>query len=116
MAYTPSYLGPYELPRKIAAIIKTVQDALVLVDAAVRKGTSGTATVASGQTSIVVTHGYGATPVLQDITVTPTNNLGSAAKFWISTPTSTQFTINVNADPTGSGATFVWRVKKSPTL
>lgn len=69
---------------------------------------NGTATVASGATTAVVTHGLGATPALDDISVTPTNNMGSATKFWITTPTSTQFTINVDADPTGSGATFVW--------
>ena len=69
---------------------------------------NGTATVANGTTTIAVTHGLSKTPDLQDISVTPTNNLGSAAEFWISTPTSTQFTINVNADPGASTATFVW--------
>lgn len=69
---------------------------------------NGTATIASGTTSIVVTHGLGITPALKDIRVTPTNNLGSAAKFWVSSPTSTQFTINVNVDPGATTATFAW--------
>lgn len=69
---------------------------------------SGTATVANGTTSIAVTHGLGVTPALKDIRVTPTNNMGSATKFWISTPTSTQFTINVDANPGATTATFVW--------
>jgi hypothetical protein len=69
---------------------------------------NGTATVASGNTTVVVTHGLGVTPDLQDISVTPTNNLGNATKFWLSTPTSTQFTINVDVDPGATTATFVW--------
>jgi parallel beta-helix repeat protein len=70
---------------------------------------SGTATVATGTTSIAVTHGLAATPVLQDIKVTPTNAMGLASKFWITSPTSTQFTINVDADPTTDPATFAWQ-------
>lgn len=69
----------------------------------------GTATVASGQTTIVVTHGLSRTPGLSDIQVTPTNNLGTAAEFWTSSPTATQFTINVNADPGAATATFAWQ-------
>ncbi len=72
---------------------------------------SGTATVLNTTTSIVVNHGLATTPALADIKVTPTNNLGSAAKFWISTVTSTQFTINVNADPGAGTATFVWNAE-----
>jgi hypothetical protein len=70
--------------------------------------TRGTATVANGATTSVVNHGLILTPTLQNIMVTPTNNLGTAAKFWVSTPTSTQFTINVDADPGATTATFVW--------
>lgn len=71
---------------------------------------NGTATVVNGQTSVVVTHGLEKTPTLQQIAVTPTNNMGNATKFWISTPTATQFTINVNADPGAGTATFAWQV------
>lgn len=69
---------------------------------------SGTATVANGTTSIAVSHGLGGTPTVDDIAVTPTNNLGTATKFWVSGPTSTQFTINVDADPGATTATFGW--------
>lgn len=69
---------------------------------------NGTATVANGTTSIAVTHGLSATPALDDISVTPTNNLGDATKFWISNPTATQFTVNVDADPGAGTATFAW--------
>jgi hypothetical protein len=69
---------------------------------------SGTATIANGSTTIAVTHGLDATPSLGNIALTPTNNLGTATKFWISGVTNTQFTINVDADPGASTATFSW--------
>ena len=68
----------------------------------------GTATVTNGNTTVVVTHSLGLTPDLKHISVTPTNNLGNATKFFISTVTSTQFTINVDQDPGATTATFVW--------
>ena len=74
----------------------------------------GTATIASGATTVVVTHGLARTPAPSDILVTPTNTLGNAAESWISTPTSTQFTLNVNADPGARTATFPWRAELSP--
>lgn len=70
--------------------------------------TNGTATVANGATTSVVTHGLAQTPALQDISITPTNSMGNSTKFFISTPTSTQFTINVDVDPGATTATFVW--------
>lgn len=76
----------------------------------------GTATIASGSTSIVVSHGLAVTPVLQAIQVTPTNSMGNSSKFWISTPTSTQFTITVNADPGATTATFAWMAHAGITL
>jgi hypothetical protein len=68
----------------------------------------GAASVTNGTTSIAVAHGLSLTPGVSNIQVTPTNNLGSATKFWISTPTSTQFTINVDSDPGVTTATFAW--------
>lgn len=75
--------------------------------------TSGTATVLSGTTSVVVTHGLSQSPAVsgRDISVTPTNSLGNAAKFWISTVGATTFTINVNVDPGAATATFVWNAQ-----
>jgi len=69
---------------------------------------SGTASITSGNTSVVVTHGLSATPTLQQISVTPQTSFGSAAKFWVSTPTSTQFTVNVDVNPAQT-VTFGWR-------
>jgi hypothetical protein len=71
---------------------------------------NGTATITSGTTSIAVTHGLDITPPAGSVVVTPTNNLGSATKFWISNVTNTQFTINVNVDPAAS-ATFAWLIR-----
>lgn len=73
---------------------------------------SGTATVASGTTTIAVPHSLDITPTVNIISVTPTNSLGNAAKFWISNPTNTQFTINVDVDPGAGGATFAWAIQK----
>lgn len=72
---------------------------------------SGTATIPAASTSIVVTHGLNAVPSDKNVLVTPTNNLGSATKYWVSTVGATTFTINVDADPGATTATFSWRAK-----
>lgn len=74
---------------------------------------SGTATVASGTTSISVTHGAGYTPVAADLVVTPTNNpTNDPGWFWINNVGATTFDINVRNDPGSGGATFSWRVDR----
>jgi len=72
---------------------------------------TGTATVLSGTTSIAVSHGLDTTPALANLTVTPTNSLGSATRFWISGVTNTSFTINVDVNPGVTTATFAWAVR-----
>lgn len=72
---------------------------------------NGTAVVANGTTSIAVNHGLSAAPALSKISVTPTNNLGTAAKFWISGVGATQFTINVDVDPGAGTAAFAWNAR-----
>lgn len=67
----------------------------------------GSANITTGNTTVVVTHGLSITPTLNQIQVTPQTSLGSASMFWISNPTSTQFTINVNTNPAGT-VTFGW--------
>lgn len=71
---------------------------------------SGTATVVSGQTTIDVTHGLAITPSINDINVVPTNNLGSATKYWISDVGASTFRINVDVDPGATTATFSWQI------
>ncbi|PPE71807.1 hypothetical protein C3942_21670 [Solimonas fluminis] len=71
----------------------------------------GTATIGAASTSVNVTHSLGRTPNIADISVTPTNQPTSAAKFWISGVTATQFTINCDAAPGGTGWSFGWRAE-----
>ena len=75
----------------------------------IHQDVSGVATITSGNTTIVVTHGA-ITPSINNIHVTPTSDIASAAKFWVNTVTATQFTINVDADPTSS-ITFAWSIR-----
>lgn len=72
---------------------------------------SGTATIASGNTSIAVTHSLPSTPSAYDIHVVPTNSpTNDPGWWWISSVGGTTFTINVRAAPGASTATFSWRV------
>jgi hypothetical protein len=70
----------------------------------------GTATVPNGATYIDVAHGLAITPSINNIVVTPTNNMGSATKFWISNAGASTFRINVDADPGAGTATFSWSI------
>jgi len=71
---------------------------------------SGTATLLNGTTSITVSHGLDTTPT--NIQITPTSSLGLASEFWVSTVTSTSFTINVDTNP-NQDVTFNWRAEVS---
>lgn len=71
---------------------------------------SGLAIVPAGATSVVVLHGLDVTPPITSISVTPSNDLGQAGKFYISDVTATTFTINTDTDPGAATATFVWRI------
>jgi len=72
---------------------------------------SGTSSILSTTTSIAVTHGLPVTPPIEKITITagqnPTNDIGHP---WISGITSTQFTVNVRADPGASDWGFGWAI------
>ena len=70
--------------------------------------TSGTATITSANTSIIVTHGLSATPTAGDIMVTPAEALGAATSFWVDTYAADTFVIHVNTAP-GSDVTFAWK-------
>lgn len=73
----------------------------------------GTATINSGSTSAVVTHGLSYTPSAGECTVTwtenPTNDPGN---WWLSSITSSQFTVNVRSDPGASNLDFSWACRK----
>jgi hypothetical protein len=71
----------------------------------------GTATIASGATTVTVTHGLQWTPAVQDIILQPTNATaaGLGKQAYISAITSTTFTITVPTAPAAS-ATFSWKI------
>ena len=68
--------------------------------------TSGSATVANGNTTAVVSHGLSKTPTR--VLVSPTL-WSNASKVWVTTIGASTFTINVNVDPGVGTATFHWR-------
>lgn len=71
---------------------------------------NGSGTIASGSTSVVITHGLGQTPQARNISITPTGNpTNDPGNMWVSSITSTQFTINCRADPGAGGLTFEWQ-------
>lgn len=65
----------------------------------------GQASITAAATTVVVNHGLSGTPDLQDIRLVPLTSLGTSVTYWVSTNTSTQFTINVNTAP---GVTISW--------
>jgi parallel beta-helix repeat protein len=76
--------------------------------------TKGIATVANGNTDTGnIAHGLSFTPQKYHIQVTPTNDLGTATKFWLGTPDATNFKIYVDADPGAGTATFAWKAAHS---
>jgi len=71
---------------------------------------NGTASVASGDTTVVVTHGVSKTPALKDISITPNNIPTNAVRWAVTAADATTFTITTSADPGVSGADFAWQV------
>lgn len=74
----------------------------------------GTGQINSGSTSVVITHGLSYTPNAADIHVTWTNNPTNVPNnWWVSSITSTQFTVNVRSDPGASNLTFAWSAMRT---
>ena len=76
---------------------------------------AGDAVIDNGQTSSTVAHGLAFVPQPRQISITPTNTLGQATKFYVdpATITATTFTIRVDRDPGPQKATFDWRASWS---
>ncbi len=70
---------------------------------------SGTATINNGTNFINVSHGLNITPSAKNLNVTPIESLNNASFFWVNNVTSTDFTINTNADPEQAVA-FSWQI------
>lgn len=73
---------------------------------------TGTATLNSGASSVVVPHGLAVTPVAGNISITPAVDLSivGLARYWVSAVSATDFTIQCNAAATGN-AFFSWQVR-----
>lgn len=84
-----------------------IGDSGCLVTNATKSQSRGGATITNPATTAVVTHGLDFTPTVSQIIVTSPQNLGA---LWITSITSTQFTINVETSP-ASAATLGWRVQ-----
>jgi hypothetical protein len=67
----------------------------------------GQSTLASAATSTTVNHGLAFTPRLSDIQITNNSGWGTATQFWVTNPTTTQFTINTAVNP-GAGVLVGW--------
>ena len=74
---------------------------------------SGTATILTANTSIVVAHGCAYTPTAADITITPTENpTNTPGLLWVDTIGAANFTINCENDPGASNLDVSWSVRK----
>jgi hypothetical protein len=71
-----------------------------------RSRNRGTGTIPNGSTSVTITHGLIATP--QEISITPTNNFGTATGWYVSNIGATTFDVNSDADPGAGTGTFKW--------
>ena len=104
---TPPY-GMVNLwsPNSTPPLIYIDTDMLVMSSAVTLywlKRNSGTATIASGATSVTVNHGLSCTP--SKVMITP---LGQpSGNLWVSNITSTSFTINISTAPS-SNLSIVW--------
>jgi hypothetical protein len=102
--------GPLEAGYKFSYSGLVAVDGNPLFTSTLNYETNGSATIASGSTSIVVTHGLIATPAASDITLTPTaTTTTDPGNIWVDTITSTQFTIRCRVDPGAGGLVLAWR-------
>lgn len=91
------------------AQIRDDASSLVRLNQGFATDAKGSATIPAASTSVVVNHGLAITPPTGSIQLTLSNN-SAVAKIWVSGVTSTQFTINCNVAPGGSGQTVEWSV------
>lgn len=71
----------------------------------VEKITRGTGAIAAA-TSVVITHGLGATPKIYDVSITAQSDTGSGIRFWVSAVSATTFTLTTSASASFS---FGWQ-------
>lgn len=77
----------------------------------IQAGARGTGTIASGATTATVTHLNGATPLADQIRISPTSNpTNDPGHIWVDTIGATTFKVNCRTDPGTGGLTFSWQV------
>lgn len=91
------------------AQIKDDASSLVRLNQGFATDAKGSATIAAASTSVVVDHGLAAAPTSGSVQLTMANN-SAATKIWVSGVTATQFTINCDVAPGGSGLDVGWSV------
>ncbi len=104
----------------IAAAVTTAATAAGVLDAAQTTAiiaalaaltVRGVATIINTATTVVVTHNLATTPLPGDIVVCPIEAWGSALQFLVHTLTATEFTIEVDQDPT-QDVDFAWQFQQ----
>jgi hypothetical protein len=68
---------------------------------------TGSATINTGATQVVVTHGLGSAQY--QVVITPVNG-DPGSRYWVDSKTSTQFTIKMQTTP-GVNSIYDWLVK-----
>jgi hypothetical protein len=96
------------------AVLLTAANSVVSRNDGYKTEGSGTASITTATaTSINVNHGLNYTPSIHHIRLIPINSMGNSRKYWPSSPTSSQFTINVNVGPgSGNTADFAWAIRR----
>jgi hypothetical protein len=95
---------------KVNRVTQFINDTVkALMEVVKRK--NGVATITAAATSVVVTHGWGAAPSVEDISITPTL-MSSSKAYWITAVGATTFTINVDVVPGAGTATFAWKISR----
>lgn len=69
---------------------------------------SGSNSIASGSTSVVIAHGLGGTPSAKDITIHPSNISTNTVTWAITATDSLNFTVTLTGNPGASGYSFGW--------
>jgi hypothetical protein len=71
------------------------------------------ATILAGQTSVTVTDTLSSAPLIQNIILTPQDDLGGRT-YWPSNVTATTFQININTTDPFTAHTFAWAILAAP--
>ena len=71
---------------------------------------AGTATITTGNTSITVTHNWGASTYV--VSVVPQADLGAGIRYWVSSKGDNNFDVNISTAP-GTNRVFEWILRST---